>query len=53
MGEPRYRVLERIEGRVFAVAYTVRGNIIRLISARKANRREVRRYDQGSRHDRP
>lgn len=48
-GELRYRVLGRIEGRVFVVAYTVRGNTIRLISARKGNRREVRRYGQGSR----
>jgi uncharacterized protein len=38
--------LGKIEGRLYAVAYTVRGGIVRLISARKANERERRRYDE-------
>lgn len=48
-GETRYRVLGRIEGRLYAVIYTLRGPLVRLISARKANRREVRRYEQSTR----
>lgn len=35
--------------RVFVVVYTVRGNVIRVISARKANQREVRDYENGTR----
>jgi uncharacterized DUF497 family protein len=35
----------KIEGRLFAVAYTPRGTAIRLISARKANERELRKYE--------
>jgi uncharacterized DUF497 family protein len=48
-GEPRYRVLGRIDGRVFVVVYTPRGKLFRLISARKANRREIRRYGASTR----
>lgn len=42
--EERWITLDRIEGRLFVVAYTVRDNTIRLISARKANEREQRGY---------
>ena len=45
-GEERRVTLGKIEGRLFVVAYTVRGTMIRLISARKANEREQRRYDE-------
>ena len=48
-GEPRYRVLGQIEGRVFLVVYTPRGEAFRLISARKANAKEVARYGHSSR----
>jgi hypothetical protein len=37
--------LGKIEGRLLAVAYTPRGTVIRLISARKANERELRKYE--------
>ena len=50
-GEDRYRLFGAIEGRVFVVIYTVRGSAIRIISARKANRREVREYEQNARQD--
>ncbi len=50
-GEDRYRVLGRIEGRVFVVIYTTRGPVIRVISARKANRKEVREYEYDARPD--
>jgi uncharacterized protein len=48
-GEPRYRVLGAIEGRVFVVIYTPRGSRLRIVSARKANRREVLRYGTATR----
>jgi uncharacterized DUF497 family protein len=48
-GEVRYRVLGLIEGRLFVVVYTPRGDALRLISARKANAREVVRYEHSSR----
>lgn len=44
--EERWITLGKIEGRLFAVAYTPRGKVIRVISARKANEREQRRYDE-------
>jgi uncharacterized DUF497 family protein len=44
--EERWLTLGKIEGRLFAVAYTQRGKVIRLISARKANEREQRKYDE-------
>ena len=47
-GEPRYRVTGRIEGRVFVVVYTRRSAGFRIISARKANQREVQRYEAGT-----
>ncbi len=43
--EERWLTLGKIERRLFAVAYTPRGTVIRLISARKANEREQRKYD--------
>jgi hypothetical protein len=47
-GEERYQLLGEVEGRVFFVAYTVRKNIIRIISARKANRRETSEYENST-----
>ena len=44
-GAARRFTLGRIEERVFVVVYTVRAGVIRLISARKANGRETRRYE--------
>lgn len=48
-GETRHRVIGQINGRVFVVVYTPRDGRFRIISARKANRREVSRYEQGAR----
>ena len=45
-GEERRLTLGAIEGRLYAVAYTMRGTIIRLISARKANEREQKKYHE-------
>ncbi len=48
-GEDRYQILGAIDGRVFFVAYTLRGRTIRIISARKANGREVYDYETTAR----
>ncbi|WP_228255855.1 BrnT family toxin [Pollutimonas thiosulfatoxidans] len=45
--ERRYQVLGRIEGRLFIIVYTIRPGRIRIISARKANYREVKAYETG------
>ncbi len=42
--EIRRKVVGRIETRHFSVVYTERGEVIRLISARRANDQEMRRY---------
>ena len=38
----------KIEGRLFVVVYTYRANFVRIISARKANHREKRQYENSS-----
>lgn len=50
-GEERYRVMGMIERRLFVVVYTSRHDAIRIISARKANLREVRHYEDGTHED--
>ena len=50
-GEDRYRLLGVIEGRVFVVIYTTRGSASRIISARKANGKEVQEYERDTRQD--
>jgi uncharacterized DUF497 family protein len=44
-GERRRKAVGMIEGRLFTVVYTVRGEFLRIISARRANTQEVRLYD--------
>ena len=43
-GEPRYKAIGMIGGRLFTVVYVDRDGITRLISARRANRQEKRTY---------
>jgi len=43
-GEERFRAYGLIDGRLCALAYTIRGTTLRAISLRKANSREVNRY---------
>jgi uncharacterized DUF497 family protein len=43
-GEARRKMVGRIDGRFFTVVYTERGDLIRLISARRANAQEERSY---------
>ncbi|HVT25575.1 MAG TPA: BrnT family toxin [Rhizomicrobium sp.] len=45
-GETRSNTLGEIEGRVFFASFTRRGEAIRIISFRKANARETRRYHE-------
>ncbi len=44
-GETRYITLAKINNRVYVIAFTLRSSNIRLISARKANTREINRYE--------
>ena len=43
-GEIRQVALGEVEGRVLFVVYTERGDVIRIISARKANKKERKVY---------
>lgn len=45
-GEPRFNLLGVVDGRVLFVAYTMRGGIIRIISAREAEPYERRLYHE-------
>lgn len=44
-GETRFVTFGECDGRLMAVVHTWRGNCCRIISARKANKRERRAYD--------
>lgn len=50
-GEDRYRLLGMIDGRTYVIVYTMRGSTTRIISARKASRKEVAHYEHNSRQD--
>jgi uncharacterized DUF497 family protein len=50
-GEDRYELIGRIEGRLYVVIYTPRDDRVRIISARKANPRELKRYENRSNED--
>ena len=45
-GEDRTRALGLIGERPHVLVFTMRGDVLRAISLRKANSREVRRYDE-------
>ena len=47
-GEDRFQLIGRIGARAFVLVYTPRAQAIRIISARKANAREVKHYENGS-----
>ena len=47
-GEERYRLMGKIEGRLYVVIYTPRPGVIRIISAHKANQRETNHYETGT-----
>ena len=48
-GERRYVAVGNVAGRLHVVVYSRRGGNRRIISFRKANRREERRYEQARR----
>jgi uncharacterized DUF497 family protein len=47
-GEDRYLAAAPISGRLCIVVFTIRENTLRIISLRRANRREIRRYETQS-----
>jgi uncharacterized DUF497 family protein len=50
-GEERYQVMGKIDGRLYVVVYTPRHDAIRIVSARKANQREVKHYENCTNED--
>ena len=50
-GEERYQLTGRIESRVYVIVYTLRNDSMRIISARKANQREVKQYENRAHDD--
>ena len=44
-GEPRWRGMGLIRGRLHCVVFTIRGDAIRIISLRKANGREIKAHE--------
>jgi uncharacterized DUF497 family protein len=45
-GEVRFQALGEIDGRVYMLVFTPRGGDVHVISLRKANRREIKRYEE-------
>ena len=45
-GEDRFQALGMIDGRLHLLVFTMRGDVLRAISLRKANARERKRYDE-------
>ena len=45
-GEPRFNAIGLVDGRMLFVAYTVRGDIVRVVSARGAEPHEKRKYHE-------
>lgn len=50
-GEERYQLMGMIEQRLFVVVYTPRHDAMRIISARKANQREFKHYEDSTHDD--
>ncbi|HBP29854.1 MAG TPA: BrnT family toxin [Advenella kashmirensis] len=48
-GEERWQVLGMINGRLHMLVFTWRGETMHVISLRKANKREVKCYEQAAR----
>lgn len=44
-GEDRYIAAAPISGRLHVVVFTIRESTLRIISLRRANRREIKRYE--------
>ncbi len=52
-GEHRFKALGLIEDRLYAVVFVRRGENLRLISARRANKKEEKQYADRLLHPRP
>lgn len=50
-GEERYQLVGMIEQRLFVLVYTPRYEAMRIISARKANQREIKHYEDSTHDD--
>ena len=50
-GESRYQLMGKVEGRLFVVIYTRRRDVVRIISGRKGNQREVKEYEDRTHDD--
>ena len=44
-GEPRFMSIGTIEGRHFAAVWTLRGDVMRIISVRRARKEEIGYYE--------
>jgi uncharacterized DUF497 family protein len=44
-GERRFNACAPLNGRLYAMCFTVRGDVIRVIGLRKANQREREKYE--------
>ena len=47
--EPRHVAIGEIDQRTYVIVFTIRGENVRVISLRRANRREVARYAEAKR----
>ena len=47
-GEERFQVTGKIKGRLYVVVCTLCGEVTRIISARKANSREIQHYENST-----
>jgi uncharacterized DUF497 family protein len=45
-GEPRFNAIGQVDGRMLFVVYTMRGDVVRIISARGAEPHEKRKYHE-------
>ena len=50
-GEDRYQLTGMIDRRLFVLVYTPRHDAMQVISARKANQREIKYYEDSTRDD--
>ena len=43
-GEDRFNLMGMVDGHILFIVYTMRGEVVRMISARLATKREIERY---------
>ncbi|MAZ78020.1 MAG: toxin [Legionellaceae bacterium] len=46
VGEPRFMIIGKVKGKFYSCIYTIRGDFIRLISARRSRKSEERIYNE-------